>query len=375
MNKTFFVLLLAAAGGCSSAPAGAPALPESEFGERVAPDEAALNKEISELSVAVLKRGRGASKGVMTRDVHAKAHGCVRATFTVGADVPLEYRAGVLSEPGKAYPAWIRFSNGSSKIQSDTKGDARGMAIKLMGVPGEKLLENATDAGTQDFLLITHDAFFVRDGKDYAELFRLLAKGSSPARFFFGRLPWRWKEFRAAVRLIERGRAVRNPLFAPYFSATPYRLGDRGVVKYAAEPCAPDPDPRGRFGNSPDRLRLSMMKSLDVREGAAACFRFLVQRRLNPETMSVEDSRVPWDRDKSEFTPVATIVIPVQEFAGERQARFCEDLSFTPWHALPAHRPLGNINRTRKAVYEAVSAFRHEANGAARREPEPGDNP
>lgn len=375
MKKSLAGLLLASVLGCSSAPPGAPAVREDEFGERVAPDEEALNKEISELSVAVLKKEHGASKGVMTRDVHAKAHGCVRATFTVGPDVPAEYRAGVLSEPGKAYPAWIRFSNGNSKIQSDKKGDARGMAIKLMGVPGEKLLEGAKDAGTQDFVLITHDAFFVKDGKDYAEFFRLLAKGSSPAWFFFGRLPWRWKEFRAAVRLIERGRAVRNPLFAPYFSATPYRLGDRGVVKYAAEPCAPDPDPRGRFGASPDRLRLSMMKTLDVREGTAACFRFLVQRRLDPVEMSVEDSRVPWDREKSEFTPVATISVPVQEFAGERQARFCENLSFTPWHSLPAHRPLGAVNRTRKAVYEAVSAFRHEANGAVRREPEPGDNP
>ncbi|MEK1942330.1 MAG: hypothetical protein AAAB16_18325, partial [Pseudomonas sp.] len=36
--------------------------------------------------------------------------------------------------------------------------------------------------------------------------------------------------------------------------------------------------------------------------------------------------------------------------------------SFNPWHALPEHRPLGGINRLRKAVYEAVSAYRHERN-------------
>lgn len=375
MEKTLFALLLAAAAGCSTAPAGAPLAPEDELGERAAPGEEALIREIAELTVAALKREHGGSKGVMTRDVHAKAHGCVRATFTVGMDLPAEYRAGVLAEPGRSYPAWIRFSNGSPKIRSDKRGDARGMAIKLMGVPGEKLLEGAKDAGTQDFVLITHDAFFVKDAADYAELSRLLAKGSSPARFFLGRLPWRWKELRAAVRLIERGRAVRNPLFAPYFSATPYTLGERSVVKYAAEPCAPDPDPRGLFGGSPDRLRLSMARTLDPRGGTGACFRFLVQRRSDPAEMSVEDSRVPWDRAKSEFLPVATLSIPPQEFSGERQARFCEDLSFTPWHALPAHRPLGGVNRTRKAVYEAVSAFRREANGSPRREPEPGDAP
>jgi hypothetical protein len=85
--------------------------------------------------------------------------------------------------------------------------------------------------------------------------------------------------------------------------------------------------------------------------------------------MSVEDSRAPWDEGRSAFTPVATIVIPGQDFSSEDRMRFCENLSFTPWHGLPAHRPLGNINRTRKVVYEAVSKFRHEANHAVRKEP------
>ena len=32
------------------------------------------------------------------------------------------------------------------------------------------------------------------------------------------------------------------------------------------------------------------------------------------------------------------------------------------WHALPEHRPIGGINRLRKAVYEAVSIYRLERN-------------
>ena len=116
-----------------------------------------------------------------------------------------------------------------------------------------------------------------------------------------------------------------------------------------------------------------MAKSLDPKEGKPACFRFLLQRRADPATMSVEDSRVPWDQEKSAFVPVAILTVPVQEFTSEGRARFCENLSFTPWHSLPVHRPLGNINRTRKTVYEAVSAFRHEANHEARREPDADD--
>ena len=40
----------------------------------------------------------------------------------------------------------------------------------------------------------------------------------------------------------------------------------------------------------------------------------------------------------------------------------CENLSFNPWHSLPAHRPLGGINRARKVVYPALSKLRHERN-------------
>ena len=118
-------------------------------------------------------------------------------------------------------------------------------------------------------------------------------------------------------------------------------------------------------------MRLNLSRSLDPRAGKPACLSFLVQKRAAPESMPVEDSRIPWDQEKSAFIPVATVTVPVQEFSGEARLRFCENLSFTPWHSLPAHRPLGNINRTRKAVYEAVSAFRHEANGEPRVEPAP----
>lgn len=371
MDKLIIVLLLSAVGGCSSAPTAR----EDAYGEAVLPGEAALDREISDLSVATLKKEHGASQGPMPRDVHAKAHGCVRGKFTVDADVPPEYRAGVFAEPGKGFPAWIRFSNGGAKVQPDGKADARGMAIKLMGVEGEKLLENEKQAKTQDFLLITHDAFFVKNGEDYADFFRRVARGSNPAWFFFGRLPWRWTEFKAAYQLVKRGGRMTDPLFAPYFSATPYLLGERNVVKYAVRPCAPDPDPRDRFAGSPDSLRLNMASSLSAEKGAPACFKFMVQRRADPATMPVEDSRIPWDQRKSAFVPVATIVVPVQEFSSAGQMRFCEDLSFTPWHSLPAHRPLGNINRTRKAVYEAVSAFRHESNREVRREPDVAERP
>ncbi|WP_418955610.1 hypothetical protein [Streptomyces tritici] len=40
--------------------------------------------------------------------------------------------------------------------------------------------------------------------------------------------------------------------------------------------------------------------------------------------------------------------------------RYADDvLSFSPWHALEAHRPLGSIMRSRRAARPASSDFRH----------------
>ena len=61
--------------------------------------------------------------------------------------------------------------------------------------------------------------------------------------------------------------------------------------------------------------------------------------------------------------------MPPQTFDSPRQMDYAEHLSFTPWHSLPEHRPIGGVNRIRKTVYEQISTLRHNANGKPRREP------
>ena len=85
--------------------------------------------------------------------------------------------------------------------------------------------------------------------------------------------------------------------------------------------------------------------------------------------MPVEDAVTVWDERLSQFQKVASICISKQSFVSHEQFRFAEDLSFNPWHALPHHRPLCGINRARRAIYEAISKYRHEKNGVPSREP------
>ena len=89
---------------------------------------------------------------VYQRDAHAKPHGCVRAVFEV-PEAQEGFRYGVFSRPGR-YDAWVRFSNGTVPSLADTEKDARGMAIKLMGVSGPQLLDPRLAGDTQDFVMI-----------------------------------------------------------------------------------------------------------------------------------------------------------------------------------------------------------------------------
>ena len=100
-----------------------------------------------------------------------------------------------------------------------------------------------------------------------------------------------------------------------------------------------------------------------------ACFDFMIQFQTDPVQMPLEDPGKPWDEEISPFIKVATIKIPAQSFDSDAQMEFCENLSFTPWHSLPEHRPLGGVNRVRKDVYRTLSQFRHDKNKVPRQEP------
>lgn len=295
--------------------------------------------------------------GIMRRDAHPKMHGLVKAEFIVETDLPEELRIGLFKEP-KTYQAWIRFSNGSGTINPDKENDIRGMAIKLMGVPGEKLLESEKHAQTHDLLLISTNRFVTKNVEEFDGLVKALTGSLSAKIVFF------FSHWRVVFNLLRSMLKFANPLQIRYFSATPYLLGNR-AVKYSAIPhvASPDSIPSHPADNY---LRLAMVRQL---QSGDAVFDFAVQLQTDSKAMPIEDPGVEWSEALSPFRKVATIRILQQEFDTEAQNVFGEHLSFTPWHALPEHRPLGGINRARKIVYNAISTFRHEANQVSRIEP------
>lgn len=301
--------------------------------------------------------------GSARRDAHPKAHGCVRAEFQVAETLPQSLAKGVFI-PGKTYQAWIRFSNGArDATKADIDADARGMAIKLLAVPGKKLLEDEADATTQDFIMINHPVFFANDPSRYLSLMQDINSQS-----FFKKLhiPFALGAKGTFIALATNSK-ISNPLQTRYWSMVPYQLGvgaDRQAVKYSARSCSSEKDPMPKHPNA-NFLRDKLRNTLQQGD---ACMQFLVQPRTS-NSLSVEDSMTEWKEKQAPFYQVATIRIPQQDFDSAEQNAFCENLSFTPWHALAEHKPLGGTNRLRKVIYDRISRVRHEMNDAPRQEP------
>lgn len=321
-------------------------------GEQIPPGEAAAIAQVT----ALIRKGvseEHATNGHAFRDAHRKAHGCVKAKFSVAKDLPAELAQGVFAS-ARDFESIIRFSNGSGGNQDDKEGDGRGMAVKLLGVPGNKLLEDEPDALTQDFLMINHPVFFVEDAEQYVGFQEAVSSGT-PAFLW-------WLATHPSLAWIAKkitGKTVTNPLNSRYWSMTASKLGPK-QMKFSAVPCE-----GGKFievSHSFDLLRDNLEAHLAAE---SACFDFKVQLRTSP-SMPIEDPTVEWEESEAPFVTVARISIPRQQVV---QGEACEILSFTPWHSLPEHRPLGGISRARKAVYQEISKLRHELNGQPRKEP------
>jgi hypothetical protein len=295
----------------------------------------------------------------MRRQIHTKMHGCVKAQFVVEQELPDHLRIGVFSIP-RTYNAWVRFSNANTIPKPDKKKDVRGIAIKLMGVPGEKLLNQERYEQTQDFLLMNSETFFSRNVEEFSKLLSAATSRKKVKLLLYALNPAHWSLLK---RVAASNKPCSNPVAIAYWSTQPYQFGSTDVaVKYHLRP-SPDNVIVNEDLQEDDYLRINLAQTL---YDHAAEFDFYVQLQSDPDAMPIEDPTIPWE---SPYVKLATLVIPPQTFDDPGQLAFGENLSFNSWHSLPEHRPLGSFNRVRKRVYEALSAYRHENNHAPVFEP------
>jgi hypothetical protein len=340
-----------------------PRPPSTAWEEEFEPDEEELFQgfadHIREQQEKLLKERpeiAEKTKGKLLRGFHAKPHAGLAAEFAVPPDLPPHARFGVFAEE-RVFPAVVRFSNGTHTLQDDKNTEPRGIAVKLIGVPGRKLLPGREDAVTQDFLATSHSVTqTVRNVRQFIAFVRAEEKGRLllPFRLIRG------VGFGEALRILSALRRtvlkpqVRSMATEVYSGTAPIKLGPY-AVKFTlrpaegTEPAADDiPADRGDF------LREDLAERL---RKADLVFDFLVQFFVDKSLTPIEDTSVRWEPEVTPFVQVARLRIPSCELDAELGDKV-NQLSFTPWHATEDHRPLGNVMRARRFAYEASSAHR-----------------
>ncbi len=286
------------------------------------------------------------------RTFHAKKHLCAAATFeTIAA--PADLAVGPVFGQSRSYAAYVRMSNGTLTMTPDAATGVQGLAIKLVGVPGPKLLDAQRDAVTQDFLLINLAANVVASANEFLELTKAQERGTVAVAHYLLTHP------RTALRVAKVAtNSVASPRTASFWSANANRHG-KLAVKYSARPCAGTP--AATNGAGPDFMRADIKAQLQRGE---LCFDFYAQRQTDAVTMSIEDATSVWDETASVPVRIARLVVPrtaLDTAAANTMEQTCNELSFNPWNSAPEHQPLGNMNRSRKFAYEASQQMRRAA--------------
>lgn len=318
---------------------------------------------------------------------HSKGHGCIRSTFTV---LPLEeqYREGVFSTPA-TYNSYMRLSNGAAG-KADGDKDVRGVAIKVL-LPDDNyvltakqnngLPESDTGNFAQDFLLITGPAVFLDSVQTIKDLlihmapknnarsqsrftkhgFLLNAKESIHKKIKFMSFFLKRRKSDGLIMMKNASKSnvkIDNPFDPLYNSGSIYAFGEDAAARYSLKRInCPSNQQAEMFQiaatsraqkRNPNFLAEQIPGLIDA-NSPDICMGLDLQIRFDKQSAEVERPHIAWE--DTESVPAAVLRISPPENAGLLSLDACNSMSFKPWNSLQAHRPVGGINRLRKAIY------------------------
>lgn len=325
-----------------------------------------------------------ADSGHATRSVHAKSHGLLHGRLQVLDNLAPELAQGLFATPA-GYDVVMRISTIPGDILDDNVSVPRGMAIKLLGVPGTQLSSLDADAAvapasTQDFVLVNGPAFLAPGAKKFLGSLKLLASTTDKAPRLKQALSTVLQGAEKALEAVGGesgtlkslgGHPETHVLGETYYSQAPILYGAY-MAKVALVPVSPEL--AGLAGapvdldGKPNCLRDAVVAFF---ASHAATWEVRIQLCRDIDSMPLEDASVAWPEEDSPYLPVARITAPPQAGWSEALSRAVDDgMAFSPWHGVLAHRPLGSIMRVRKAAYAMSARFRFERTGNVVREPD-----
>ena len=342
--------------------------------EEVASDEDETNQKIVEVMTKGMHLVRE-KYGRSVRVSHGKAHGLLKGSLEVMDGLPAELAQGLFARPGR-YEVLVRMAQQPGELLDDSKFSVdRGMSVKVLGVEGPKIQGHT--AATQDWLFDVGKQFLAGGPKEFLQAFKpnaeLAPKLPESAKSAVSVTARATNAALSAVganseKLAFYGHPVKHPLTEPYFSQVPYRYGDY-VAKLGFFPVSASLKALGEEPFDPqtqDALRDALNEYFRINP---AEFELRVQLNTGVDEMPIENAQAEWPEDSSPYRAVARLLIPPQTAWDPARDGYFEDLSFSPGHALAAHRPLGGINRSRLVAYKALAQTRLADNGKGQEKP------
>lgn len=325
--------------------------PSTAWRERVAPAEAARHEAAARLFAQIQQR-KSARWG-NGRTLHRKQLTAARGTLNVLPGLPAHAAQGLFALAGP-HEVWLRLSNGGFDRAPDHLPDIRGFALRVFGVSGESALGNGP-AKSQDFTLINQEAFSTPDSVEFIDFAEAASSGNGALLKFLVR---RYGVVGAVRQLAKAAKIFGRPFsgFATetFCSVLPMACGPYAarvrVVPDAANGAARPGAKSGWAKDFSERLARGPL-----------CWDMQLQFFTDEAVTPIEDATVNWP---TPWLTVARLELPQQDTqseAGQAFAAQVEATAIDPWQAMAAHRPLGEVQRARRAVYFASQRGRGAA--------------
>lgn len=344
--------------------------------EEISADEPEIQRGLTDAMLNI-QRKTMTDTGYAHRAVHAKAHGYLRAKFEVLPDLPLHLAQGLFAEAG-TYEAVLRFSTTPGDVLDDNVSTPRGVALKVLDVPGTRL-PGSEDETTQNYVLGNSPSFQVATAAGFLKQLKLLAASTGhaePAKEAISILSRNVNTALSKVGLQSAtlttlaGQATTELLGDTFYSQGALLHGEYfGKVTLApvsSELVALSGQPLD-LADHPNAIREGVRRHFAALPGV---WELRVQLATDLGKMPVEDAAIEWPEDESPYLPIARITAAAQQtWSDDLWAQVETASAFSPWTGLAAHRPLGSIMRARRPAYAAARELRSESNGVAINEP------
>ena len=314
--------------------------------------------------------------GQAVRTSHAKSIGLLKGELTVLDGLPPELRQGLFGA-ARSCPVITRLAVVPGELLDDRKvSSPRGMAVKVLGVQGERLPGHEGEA-TQDFVFDTGPVFPSPGPKGFLATIKTIGMATPAPDIVKEAVSLASRATNAVFHAVGSdspnldffGHPPYMPLAESYYSQSPFRYGDY-IAKFRIAPASPDL--LALVGE-----KLDIQAENGVRDAVSehirmhgAEYEVAVQLCTDLGAMPVENAHAEWSEDDSPYIPVARLHFPPQDGWSQARSRYVDErLSFSPAHTLAAHRPLGGLNRARLQAYDVMSALRRNRNGQPLTEP------